>query len=88
MALSLVNTFEGDTAGAVLPSAGQSNGSGQRSGNALDRISGGAGVIADGTTFLHGSRSAKLNLGVVSNTGGVGWMQQSIVTAPTTAYLR
>jgi Domain of unknown function (DUF4082) len=88
MAFRLVNTFEGDTAGAVLPSAGQSNGSGQRSGNAFDRIAGGAGVIADGTTFLHGSRSGKINLGGPSNSGGVGWMQQSLVTGPTTAYLR
>lgn len=86
MAFRLVNTFEGDTAGAVLPSAGQENGSGQRSGNAFDRIGGGAGVIADNTQFMHGALSGKLNLG--SNSGGVGWMQQSIVSGPTTAYLR
>lgn len=88
MAFRLVNTFEGDTAGAVLPSAGVGSGSGQRNGNALDHIAGGAGVIADNTQTIQGTLSCKINLGATANSGGVGWDQNSIVTATTTAYTR
>jgi hypothetical protein len=84
----LVNTFEGNTAGAVLPSAGVGSGSGQRSGNAFDRIGGGALVIADNSQAIQGTISAKINLGAANNSGGVGWNQVSIVAGATTAYAR
>ncbi len=88
MAFRLVNTFEGDTAGSTLPTAGPGNGSGQRSGNSFDRIVGGATLIADNSQVMHGSLSGKINLGAASNSGGVGWTQQSIVTGATTVYTR
>lgn len=87
MSLRVVNTFEGGTNGASLV-AGVGNGTGQRNGNAWDTILGSASATFDSSTFVHGSKSLKLNFGGSPVTGGVNWTEATITASPTTAYLR